>query len=333
MKRISILILFLLLASCAAPTESALTETPEPTATAQATVTSTAVAVESLTFNLETGECMYYGGDAPIECDANSITFGADQSITMTLADGTVIETKDGKKWEVVVVEEEIVIPPYLLDIEIPFSAPESWESMPRVNMEDVLSGAFAAAMRKAYEDGKVPQFGPDVPPFSFSLIDPATNPTVKIDGFGAMYRSSTVGKDRQDYMTGMFIGVDEDGVDSKIFNVQYINTGSGAEILISSGGIDTWWAGNLNILGQMFNISQNKLKMVSPAYYASSEVCAKVASNPSKSPNVVASCVDYVEQYQARVQQLVEQWKKTGVFPRELSAIPLEMVPVNFTP
>ncbi|MBV6395011.1 MAG: hypothetical protein HFACDABA_00582 [Anaerolineales bacterium] len=49
MKRTSILILFLLLASCAAPTESALTETPEATATAQATVTSTAVAVVALT--------------------------------------------------------------------------------------------------------------------------------------------------------------------------------------------------------------------------------------------------------------------------------------------
>lgn len=75
------------------------------------------VTVTGLAIDRESGKCTYTGGDEPMECDPDSLVFGADGSITLTLADGTVVTTKDGKEWKAVAPKSELTS--YLTDLDL----------------------------------------------------------------------------------------------------------------------------------------------------------------------------------------------------------------------
>lgn len=226
---------------------------------------------------------------------------------------------------------EAVVLPDYLKNIEILTEAPRTLDAIPRVQMEDVESGAFAEALRLAYINGRIPNFGADVPVFNFNLQDLVDNQLLEEYGTAPLLGRATFGKPHQDYFAGTFIAVSSDGQDWLI-DPQVIKVGTGeGEVGILLYGLPMGENGELNVslVRQRWNYLRDQSLLVVPGYYKDEDACRILGSQGATW--VVDECQSYVSHSQTTVVKLFEQWRDSGDFQVELSKIFLFVSPVQF--
>jgi len=219
--------------------------------------------------------------------------------------------------------EAPVVIPDYLQEIPLVTAVPTTEAGLEKitVKIEDILSGAFAAAIKKAYFEGRIKPIPDGARPIHPNLHSKG------IVGYdlGSMYNDYGFFKasERPDRFFGMFVGTNESG-QKVLYIPQILKVGDSKNdigVLIYEKDGD-----RPSIFNQLYRnySSPNYNRLVVPVLLDSVKGCSYDQSEAAICPNY------YVTDY-PKVAALVKQWSgwqaneiDPAEFPEELETIPI---------